>query len=438
MLRHAPALPRVGAKILDRKGELGFKSILRGARVTSIIERLTGLQGKGQGPAFLVASGHAATHWIIGTFYVLLPYITAELGLTYAQAGGLVSVFHAAAFAANAGSGAVVDIRGRRVLVQSAALVAGAASLMAMGLADRALWLIPLVVLIGVTNNLWHPAAISYLSKRYPGNRGYALSIHTLGASLGDVVAPVAAGAALLWLSWQGVSSLMSLPVFGVAALLLLTLNALDREESRGAGAGSGLGEYFRGVAALVRNRAVIGLCAMAGFRSMTQSGLLVFLPLYLADVLKVSPVVLGVALMSMQLGGMIAGPVAGVASDRIGRQPVTFLCLSAATVMIAALTFVEGIVAFVAVVSVLGLALFAVRPVIHSWALDLAPGNMSGSVVSLLFGTQSALSALVPVLGGLIADQWGLRSVFYVLAATMLIANVLVYFQAHKGRAPG
>jgi MFS family permease len=390
---------------------------------------MTGLQWKGQGPAFLVASGHGATHWILGTFYVLLPYITESLSLTYAQAGGLVTIFHVSSFAANVGSGAVVDIRGRRVLVQSFSLIIGALSLMAMGLAQQAIWLIPLVVLIGVTNNLWHPAAISYLSQCYPNNRGYALSIHTLGASIGDAVAPVVAGATLLWLSWQGTASLVSLPVLGVAALLLIALNKLDKENNRKAEAGSGIGDYFKGVTALARDRAVIGLCTMAGFRSMTQSGLLVFLPLYLADVLKVSPVVLGLALMSMQIGGMIAGPVAGVLSDRMGRQPVTLACLTASTLIIAGLTLVEGIWLFVGVVSLLGLALFAVRPVIHSWALDLAPESMSGSVVSLLFGTQSALSALVPVVGGLIADQWGLAAVFYMLAGTMFIANAIVYF---------
>jgi MFS family permease len=397
--------------------------------VSSTIERMTGLQWKGQGPAFLVASGHGATHWILGTFYVLLPYITESLGLTYAQAGGLVTIFHISSFAANVGSGAVVDIRGRRVLVQSFSLVIGALSLMAMGLAQQAIWLIPLVALIGVTNNLWHPAAISYLSQCYPNNRGYALSIHTLGASIGDAVAPVVAGATLLWLSWQGTASLVSLPVLGVAALLLMALNALDKENNRKSVEGSGIGDYFKGVTALARDRAVIGLCAMAGFRSMSQSGLLVFLPLYLADVLKVSPVVLGLALMSMQIGGMIAGPVAGVLSDRMGRQPVTLVCLTASTLIIAGLTLVDGIWLFVGVVSLLGLALFAVRPVIHSWALDLAPESMSGSVVSLLFGTQSALSALVPIVGGLIADQWGLAAVFYVLAGTLFIANVIVYF---------
>ncbi|MCH8240793.1 MAG: MFS transporter, partial [Proteobacteria bacterium] len=154
--------------------------------MSSTIERLTGLRWRGQGTAFLVASGHGATHWIIGIFYVLLPYITATLGLSYAQAGGLVTLFHISAFAANAGSGAVVDIGGRRVLIQCASLVIGAASLMAMGLVYQAVWLIPLVVLIGATNNAWHPAAISYLSQCYPDNRGYALSIHTLGASIGD------------------------------------------------------------------------------------------------------------------------------------------------------------------------------------------------------------------------------------------------------------
>ena len=131
---------------------------------------------------------------------MLLPYITQDLGLSYAQAGGLVTLFHASSFAANVGSGAIVDIRGRRVLVQSVSLVIGALSLMAMGLAEQAIWLIPLVVLIGITNNVWHPAAISYLSQCYPNNRGYALSIHTLGASMGDAVAPVVAGAMLLWM----------------------------------------------------------------------------------------------------------------------------------------------------------------------------------------------------------------------------------------------
>lgn len=395
--------------------------------MASSIEKLTGLHWKGQGPAFLVASGHGATHWVLGTFYVLLPYITSSLGLSYAQAGGLVTIFHVSSFLANAGSGAIVDIRGRRVLVQACSLVIGAASLMAMGLAQQALWLVPLVILIGITNNLWHPAAISYLSQSYPNNRGYALSIHTLGASVGDAAAPVAAGAVLLAMSWQGTAAIVSVPVLGVAALLLLLLGPADKKNGANGQNGNGAGGYLKGVLSLMKDQAVIGLCAMAAFRSMTQSGILVFMPLYLADVLKVSPLALGLALMCMQIGGMVAGPVAGVASDRMGRKPVTLLCLTASTLSIVALTAVSGVASFVAVATLLGLAMFAVRPVIHSWALDLAPDNLSGSMVSLLFGSQSAFSAIVPLAGGFIADQWGLASVFYIFAISMLVANLIV-----------
>ena len=57
----------------------------------------------------------------------------------------------------------------------------------------------------------------------------------------------------------------------------------------------------------------------------------------------------------------------------------------------------------------------------------DLAPDEMGGSMVSLLFASQSAMSALVPVFGGVIADRFGLAAVFYFLAASMLVANLIV-----------
>ena len=397
--------------------------------MSSTIERLTGLHWKGQGPACLVASGHAGTHWVLGTFYVLLPFIAREFGLTYTQAGALVTVFHVSSLLANLGSGAVVDMRGRRVLVQASSLIIGAAALMAMGLVTSAIWLVPLVVLIGITNNLWHPAAISYLSQCFPRNRGYALAIHTLGASAGDAIAPVVAGNALLIMTWQATAGVVTIPVLIVAALILFTLNSADKASDARNEKNGGFGSYIKGVGGLLRDRAVIGLCTMSAFRSMTQNGLQVFLPLYLVNILKVSPSILGFAIMSMQIGAMLGGPVAGVLSDRIGRQPVTLMCLTAATIVIVGLTLVSGMVLFILAASLLGLALFAVRPVIHSWAMDLAPPSMSGSVVSLLFGAQSALSALVPLIGGMIADRWGLASVFYVLAATLLISNLIVLF---------
>jgi len=52
----------------------------------------------------------------------------------------------------------------------------------------------------------------------------------------------------------------------------------------------------------------------------------------------------------------------------------------------------------------------------------------MAGSAVSLLFGTQSAMTMAVPIVGGLIADVWGLNAVFYILTVTVSIAALMSF----------
>src|SRR3546814_10655930 len=112
---------------------------------------------------------------------------------------------------------------------------------------------------------------------------------------------------------------------------------------------------------------------------------------------------------MAMHSGGMIAGPIAGTMSDRVGRRPIVLAGLSATTAIIFALTFVGNATIYVACISVLGFVLYAVRPVIHSWMMDMVPERLGASATSVLFGTQSMLSILTPLLGGLIAEAYAL-----------------------------
>ncbi len=254
------------------------------------------------------------------------------------------------------------------------------------------------------------------------------LSVHAFGASAGDAVAPAVVGAMIVWAGWQHTALYGALPVFAVAALIFVALTSQDAGTRGGVARGLGLREYLRGIATLLRDRGVLGLSIMAGFRSMAQNGLLVFIPLYLVDVLGVGPLLLGVAVMVMQIGGMVAGPVAGTWSDRVGRRRIVLAGLTGTTVVVVLLTLAASEVVFIGGVAVLGFMLFAVRPVIHSWMMDITPPELSGSAVSALFGTQSAFSVAIPLVGGVIADAFGLPVVFYALAASMLVANTLVY----------
>ncbi len=381
------------------------------------------------GPMLLTALGHCGTHWVAAVMLTVMPFIATDLGLSYTEVGFLLSVFYISSTAANLPSGVVVDVTGKRVLFQAVALVVGALGLAAFAATESPFALAGAIAVIGATNMLWHPAAISYLSLVYPARRGYALAIHSLGASLGDALGPLAAGAMLVALSWKATSLFNAIPVLLSAVLIFALLNRSHAARPVPHVDTGGVRQYLAGMAGLLKRRSIWLLALLSGFRSMTQYGLLAFLPLYLTHDLAVGPFWMGLTLAVLQVGGIVAAPLAGAVSDRVGRRPVVLMGLGATSVIIAGLTFITSIPLYVAGVAFLGFFMYALRPVIHGWMMDMAPKELGGSVTSLVFGAQSSLAALMPLIGGALADRFGLVAVFYFLALSVLVANVLTLF---------
>jgi MFS family permease len=384
-------------------------------------------QARPQAPMYLIGLGHAGTHWILSTFFILLPYLTHDLGLSYTAAGALVSMLHMSSLAGNLGSGAVVDLTERRGVLLAVSITATAGALLLLGATQWYLAILLMAGLIGAANNMWHPPAVALLSRHYPQRRGFALSIHATGASLGDMAGPLAAGVLLLAFSWRATAALATLPVFAIAAYYWLVL--LPREEPAAAAAGARRSgsAYLRDLWRLLRRRTVAVLCLLAAVRSMAQTGLTVFLPLYLADVLKVSPVVVGGTIMAVQAGSAIMSPVSGHLGDRFGPRPVVMAGLSVSTVIILALTLIREPALYVGTVALVGFLLYSVRPVLLAWLMDLAPADLRGSATSVMFAGQSALAVAMPLVGGLVADRYGLTEVFYLIAGIILLANILL-----------
>jgi FSR family fosmidomycin resistance protein-like MFS transporter len=79
--------------------------------------------------------------------------------------------------------------------------------------------------------------------------------------------------------------------------------------------------------------------------------------------------------------------------------------------------------------VAFLGFFLFAIRAVLQAWLLDATPPNMGGTSIGILFGTQAIGTAIGPVVGGVLADQYGLIATFYFLALTIVVANMFIFF---------
>ncbi len=375
-----------------------------------------------------VSAGHAITHWYPSTLFVILPYLAKDLGLTYSQVGVLMGWNYFTSFFINVPGGMIVDMVGKTGLLLGSALALTGLPYLFLGFSPSYVVAMIAVTFVGIGNNIWHPAALSFLAKRYPERKGLAIAIHAMGANLGDTLAPIAVGVALTVLTWRNVLAVNFLPgvILGYVLWRLLIRAGSIRAEAKGKELT--FTEYWIAVKTMARNKSILLLCTLSGLRSMTQSGLFTFLPLYLANELHYSPAVVGTYLTVVQAAGIFGSPVSGVISDKKGRRPVLTAGLLVTSLLLVALVILKLKVLFVGALAFLGFFLFSLRPVMFAWTMDLAPKNVSGTTVSALFGVQALFSGVSPVVCGFIADRYGILSSFYFLAATVFAANFLVY----------
>ncbi len=390
---------------------------------------------------WLISAGHGLTHWYPATFYILLPLIGKELGLSYTQIGFLMSAQHLAGALSNLPGGMIVDAIGKKGYLMAASLFWVGFPYALMSLTHSMWMLVVCVMLVGIGNNLWHPAAIPTLAHSYPQRKGLVLSFHGMGGNIGEALAPLAAGTLLAWFTWREVVVINIVPGLVMATLILILVGALttarttdsSKDKTNEVNAGNGdkwnARQYLHDLGSLMRNRALMLICISGGCRTLTQVGLLVFLPVYLAYEQGYSTIAIGVCMTVLQVAGLIAGPIAGHVSDKVGRRQVVLSSMILTGVTIIGMVFAGQSFLFIVFVALVGFFLYAMRPVMQAWAVENTPKRLAGTGVGLQFTILAIGGSIAPATFGLIADTWNVYAAFYFLAGTIIAANLLVLF---------
>jgi|Laugresbdmm110sd_1035091.scaffolds.fasta_scaffold04322_2 MFS family permease len=394
----------------------------------------------------LITLGHSLTHWYPATFFMLLPIIGNEMGLSYSQIGFVMTCQYAAGALSNVPGGMLVDVWGKKGQLMALSLFWVGFPYLMMGFSTEYWMLLLCVVFVGIGNNLWHPTAIPLLGRMFPQRKGLALSLHGMGGNVGDALAPLAVGALLTTLSWREIVVLNVVPGAAMAMLILFFMGTLtfapkakkapvepSTPPVQGAAAAlpesssQSMGSYMAGLRTLMQTPGLFLLTMSSGFRSMTQGTLLTFLPLYLANEMHYDVFWVGAGMALLQLTGFIAAPIAGHLSDTMGRKTILMSSFGMSGIVLLLMTVAGNSPWFVFLIAVLGFFLYAARPIMQAWMLEATPKNMGGTAIGLMFGMQSGAQAIAPILGGMVADRFGLLAAFYLLAFTIVLANLMV-----------
>ncbi len=132
----------------------------------------------------------------------------------------------------------------------------------------------------------------------------------------------------------------------------------------------------------------------------------------------------------------MIAAPVWGALADRMGRKLMVERAMFGGAVILLAMAFAKTAEQVVLLRAIQGLVTGTVAAANALVAAE-APRNRTGFAMGLLqvgFGTGLAVG---PLLGGLVADAFGYSETFYLTAALLFLAGVLVWFGVRESFVP-
>ena len=367
-------------------------------------------------------AAHMTEHLFNAVVSVILPLITASLGLSLSQAGALASIRTLMAGVASFPSGFLADLASRRNL-----LLGGCIAL--IGLASLGLsasYSFPLLMVFmglgGFGGGWFHPQSLAILSEKYRTQKAFALGVHDSSANLGEVIGPLAIGLMLNFFDWRTALLFWAIPGLIVGVIYALT-------GSEGTLAVPRPRDYRKAIwNDVLKNKTVCGLVAVSTLRAMGQTALASFLPLYLSLHLKLPAAVTGAYMSILFLCAGVAPALVGWVSDRIGHRYLIVLFSLLSVAMVVAIPHLGSGAVLVAGLGALGALLWALRPVIVSAAMSEAPQQLSGSIVALIYGANMGLSFLAPLLAGVVADQYGLPTAVTAIAVFPLLASLICF----------
>ena len=168
-------------------------------------------------------------------------------------------------------------------------------------------------------------------------------------------------------------------------------------------------------------------------------------MPLYARE-LGAHGLTLGLIFTGFSLAQFVSMPVVGRLSDRHGRRLFLVLGLSLYTFFSFAYALASNVAQLIAVRVMHGATAGMVNPVAQAYIGDITPEGEEGTRLGTFNVALFSAFGLGPLLGGPLADAFGIRAPFYAMGSLSLVALVLtllllpelgLHRASHENRAP-
>jgi MFS transporter, DHA1 family, multidrug resistance protein len=358
----------------------------------------------------------------------VLPTFAADLGALPELIGIVVAASTITGVFFKLPAGALSDVLGRKRMMVLGALFFALPPFL-YPLVHDAASLIALRFVHGFATAIFSPVASAYVASLGETGRGARLGWFSSANDIGATAGPLIGGFVLYFTASYSVTYL-TVGALGVLTLIVvLLLPDVDRAAVRETKTFAARAAEFRqGVAEVFRTPPILVAAGIEAVMYLGYGAFLGFLPIY-AKEMGLNEAQVAIVLGAQLAVAMVAKPITGRLSDRLGRIPIIVIGLLLCAGALPLIFRSESLIAFGLAASLLGLGVGAVTPVTNALIADLASARRLGAAMGV-FGTIWDIGeAAGPMLAGFLIGRLGYAGTFDVLA--VIIAAVTIVLMA-------
>lgn len=365
-----------------------------------------------------MGAAHAAHDMYFSFLPTILPLLIQNLSLNTTQAG-LLSAFSQIPNLLQPVIGNLADRKNLKILVVLAPTLSGA-FLTLVGVAPSFGVVAFLMVLAGFSTAGFHSIAPALATARAGKQVGRGTGLFMVGGELGFGLGPLLVVASIGILTLKGLPWLM---VLGMLASVILHFRLKNISTVRTTHTETTL--TIREVLLQMRGL-LIPIMAITFITGFLSANLVNYLPTFLTGE-GASLAIAGISLTVIELAGTLGVFLMSMISDRVGQRNIALVGILASGLFSLGFLQVQGFLQVVMLIGI-GLTSFIANPAYLSLIQSRYSNNRS-LATGLYMSASFVLRSLVVVLVGVLADQFGMRTVFTASAMFSLLALPVLFF---------
>jgi MFS transporter, DHA1 family, multidrug resistance protein len=276
----------------------------------------------------------------------------------------------------------------------------------------------------GFATAIFSPVASAYVASLAETGRGARLGWFSSANDIGATAGPLIGGFVLYFTASYSLTYLLVGALGVLTLIVVLLLPDVDRPAREAKTLAARTAEFRQGVAEVFRTPPIFVAAGIEAVMYLGFGAFLGFLPIYAKSV-GLNDAEIAIVLGAQLVLAMVAKPISGRLSDRVGRIPVIVVGLMLCATALPLIFRSESLAAFVLVAPLLGLGVGAVTPVTNALIADLASARNLGAAMGVFGTIWDVGEAAGPMIAGFLIGGLGYAATFDVLALVTAAVTV-------------